>query len=369
MGQGHAKEAEMRTLAAAQEDTHFTLSEVKHLRKHYERVCGGSELTRDQFGELVDELHLPGLSDSREMLDEVFTLFDIDESDSVNFKDLLSALSICARGSLEERILLAFHMFGATSGGVVSRASMLKVLTHLAPLIRSSGEGVPGVLPSDASSSINSAGVADAGVDIDALSQFVDTIFAECDLDADGALNIPEFTRAVRATPQLLAFMGNFVTADTAANRPRRYLVAVDGGESCHRAFQHVLTDLQGREHSLHLVVVVRKLDPRHKPPLMSSAKFEAEFAARHDAMLATMQSFEELAHEAGVARVETEVVRDVAEVGPAIIDVAHRIDADVLAMGFEGQSGRQHNSADVHLGYVASYCIQHAHCSVLIIK
>ena len=363
MGGTHAKEQDLRALAAAQEHTHFTLAEVRHLRAHFQAIHGeAGGLTRDEFAVLLDDLDTQGLTASSELVNVLFTLCDVDSSGSVEFKELLMALSICARGDASEKLELTFRLFGhGNDASLISRASLLAALTALRPLFSPSADD-------DAEAAAASSSSPSGGLEDD-LEGYVDAIFAECDLDEDGSLNRDEFARAVAARPSLLGFLDKIVSPDTAPDRARRYLVAVDAGQSCSRAFDHVLADIRGTSHALTLISVVRKIDMRHKPPLMDAAAFTAEFDAKNAAMLALMETYAQRARDAGVASVSTQHIKDVQNPGVAIINACDESDIDVLVMGFEGEAGRRSQSAEVHLGDVAQYCINHSPCSVLIVK
>lgn len=64
-------------------------------------------------------------------LDRLFNAFDRDGSDSVDFVELTSGLSILCGGSRDEKVVAAFSLFDADGDGFISRAEMQKYLASV----------------------------------------------------------------------------------------------------------------------------------------------------------------------------------------------------------------------------------------------
>ncbi len=96
-------------------------------------------------------------------------------------------LSVVARGTLKERIRLAFAMVDADKSGALSKGEVIKMLLRLAD----AGEALSCL-------NTKSSERAEQEQRLSDITAFVDRVFDRFDVNKDGELQIDEFERAVR---------------------------------------------------------------------------------------------------------------------------------------------------------------------------
>eukprot|EP00300_Choanocystis_sp_HF-7_P038816 c5619_g1_i1.p1 GENE.c5619_g1_i1~~c5619_g1_i1.p1 ORF type:complete len:386 (+),score=74.76 c5619_g1_i1:96-1160(+) len=350
-----------------QDQTHFTLAEVQHMYRHFQEVARRSgtgevdRISRADFADALQELHITSMGPRDALLNRLYDVFDHDSNGQVSFREFLTSLSICARGSLRERVIFSFSLYDVDENGFISKEDMVESLLamtttmdKLSPLSGSLSAG---------SDSLRSE------VEI---RGFVDATFDECDLDADGRLSLEEFARAVEAHPVLLQYTKVLMSVDTADDRPHRYIVAVDSTAAAERAFRQVLRDVIKAGHELYVLACIPAIDMDERPPFVKKEQFVAEYEAICERHRHTVASYMEYCGQMGIeatALVET----DVKNVGVRICEVATRIDADVLVLGWEGEDHAERKagsaSHEASLGAVAKFLVNSAPCSILIVK
>lgn len=274
----------------------------------------------------------------------------------IDFREFLTSLSICARGSLRERVMFSFSLYDVDSNGYVSREDMFESLLAM-------------------TTTMDRMALASGSDELrteEQIRAFVDATFSECDLDADGRLDLNEFAAAVEAHPLLLQYTKMLMSKDTADDRPHRYLVCVDGSPAAERAFRQVLRDVKKAGHELYLLACIPSVDMDERPPFQKKELFLAEFEAACDYKRRTVESYVEYCSQLSItanAMFET----DVKNVGARVCEVASRISADVLVLGWEAEDHASPKpsaaSQEGSVGAIPKYIIAHVHCSVLIVK
>ena len=61
----------------------------------------------------------------------VFRVFDSDDASSIDFEDFIVALSVMTRGTLEEKMELAFKLYNFDRDGMISKSDMLVGVTAI----------------------------------------------------------------------------------------------------------------------------------------------------------------------------------------------------------------------------------------------
>jgi len=66
-----------------------------------------------------------------ELLDKVFTMYDVTGDGNVNYKDYLAALSILTTGSAKEKLHLAMKLFDSKRTGTITRTELRRLLMSI----------------------------------------------------------------------------------------------------------------------------------------------------------------------------------------------------------------------------------------------
>jgi Ca2+-binding EF-hand superfamily protein len=96
--------------------THFSAAELTRLQASFREICGdaGHSLSCSKFEQVALQV-LPNLPSS--YLTRVFTLVNEDGSGSINFKEMVCALSPLCRGTLNESVKLCFNAYNSCRSG------------------------------------------------------------------------------------------------------------------------------------------------------------------------------------------------------------------------------------------------------------
>ncbi|GMF28972.1 unnamed protein product [Phytophthora fragariaefolia] len=139
-------------------------------------------LTRTEFKRcfyaILERLNREPTREVSNFLDRLFDAFDEDESDSVDFMELSSGLSVLCGGENEDKVMAAFSLFDTDGDGYITQQEME---TYLASVFNVIYETTPATKQS-------------IGIDAKALAHYT-TIqaFQESDVNRDGKLSLEEF--------------------------------------------------------------------------------------------------------------------------------------------------------------------------------
>ncbi|EEY68199.1 uncharacterized protein PITG_04603 [Phytophthora infestans T30-4] len=145
---------------------------------------GGNKeaLTRAEFKRcfyvILERLNRKPTRQIATFLDRLFDAFDEDESDSVDFVELSSGLSVLCGDSREDKVMAAFSLFDTDSDGYITQQEME---TYLASVFNVMYETTPASRQS-------------IGVDAKTLAHYTTMqAFEDADVDRDGKLSLEEF--------------------------------------------------------------------------------------------------------------------------------------------------------------------------------
>lgn len=77
-----------------------------------------------------------------ELMDKVFTMFDVAGDGSVNYKDFLAGLTPVTTGSAKEKLMLAFKLFDTKRTGSISRSELRRLLLAINNVVSYFGDPV-----------------------------------------------------------------------------------------------------------------------------------------------------------------------------------------------------------------------------------
>lgn len=180
--------------------THFSTREVRELfdvfRRHADRDGYRGSLSEAVFCDALVEAgfdveRLRGEIGAK----RVFAAFDHAKNERIDFRELLLGLSTASRGTLAEKMALAFDAYDIEGSGAVSRDELLSMLTGMDRAAREMAAAHAGGVPADEAKAAH-----------DDVERFVDALYAEHDTDASGELSREQFERAVMSHPSLADF-------------------------------------------------------------------------------------------------------------------------------------------------------------------
>ncbi|KAM9823811.1 calaxin [Neosynchiropus ocellatus] len=114
---------------------HFSSTEVQCLVRHFHLLLrepttpGGSQVGLDcgQFKWFLFKVF--GMTDDT-IMHEVFRTFDKDTDGIVSVREWIEGLSVCLRGSLDEKIKYCFHVYDLDSDEYISKEEMFHMLKN-----------------------------------------------------------------------------------------------------------------------------------------------------------------------------------------------------------------------------------------------
>ncbi len=106
---------------------YFFFLVVEDWHRCFHKDCPSGQLTIDEFKKIYAQFFPAG--DSSAFAEHVFRRFDTDRNQRITFREFLTALSITAKGSLEEKLDWAFGLYDTNGDGFISRQEMLEIVT------------------------------------------------------------------------------------------------------------------------------------------------------------------------------------------------------------------------------------------------
>jgi neuronal calcium sensor 1 len=132
--------------------------------------CPSGMLTKAEFQKIYKQFFPFG--DPSSFADYVFNVFDADKSGSIDFKELICALSVTSRGKMEDKLDWAFQLYDIDGDGKISYEEMLQIVEAIYKMVGSMVK-----LPEDE----------------DTPEKRVKKIFRMMDKDENGSLDMAEF--------------------------------------------------------------------------------------------------------------------------------------------------------------------------------
>ncbi|XP_067941739.1 frequenin-1-like [Watersipora subatra] len=172
----HMKDKEIHELAS---HTYFTDEEVRKWHHHFFKDCPNGRLKKETFQAIYRHVFPQG--DPTKFAGFVFNVFDKDLDGTIRFDEFLMALSITARGNVDEKLDWAFSLYDIDRDGHISRGEMVQIVSAIYEMIGPD----PAV----------------AGITAEAKAN---QIFDNMDFNKDGLLTIDEFRGGAKKDPWIV---------------------------------------------------------------------------------------------------------------------------------------------------------------------
>merc|ERR1712232_1460579 len=126
---GKVDKKERNKLIKSISDRNWTKEELEQLAVDFQKsdADGSGELDLAEFKALM-KTKMP-MTDAQ--YDNLFALFDADNSGTVSFKELASSLSVAGKGSLEDKLSFAFDLYDADKSGDIDSEELKEVITQM----------------------------------------------------------------------------------------------------------------------------------------------------------------------------------------------------------------------------------------------
>lgn len=122
-------------LRSLRQATYFDKRELQQWYKGFMRDCPSGQLSEEEFIKVFKQFFPFG--DPVDYCHYLFKVFDIDQTNYIDFKEFIIALSITSRGSLDQKINWSFKLYDQNKTGKINYDDILLIITSVYKLIGS----------------------------------------------------------------------------------------------------------------------------------------------------------------------------------------------------------------------------------------
>lgn len=172
------------------QSTHFTVAELKAMHRDFKLLADATT------GGIKDCQTLSTVVKKNSPTNEaniplLFHAFDLNQDRQIDFRELMHGLSTLCRGTVDERLELAFNCYDTNNTGFLEKGEVRNMVTFL---LRSQFTITPSA---------------------DVVEKHVTCIFEEADSDGDGKINFAEYSLGVKSIPLLTDCYQLITTGET----------------------------------------------------------------------------------------------------------------------------------------------------------
>ncbi|KAH6560056.1 hypothetical protein BASA50_003205 [Batrachochytrium salamandrivorans] len=160
--------------------TRFDKKELQLWHRGFLKDCPRGIIDRKDFQKIYKQ-YFP-FGDPSKYAGYVFRLMDMDGNGELDFVEFITALSVSARGDLDDRLSWAFQLYDLDEDGYIGKAEMLCIVDAIYRMIGTT-EGLP--------------------YDEITPELRVAKVFSMMDLDNDGRLSMEEFKLGSKLDPSI----------------------------------------------------------------------------------------------------------------------------------------------------------------------
>ncbi|KXN66966.1 putative FRQ1-regulator of phosphatidylinositol-4-OH kinase protein [Conidiobolus coronatus NRRL 28638] len=164
-----------------QKITKFDKRELQNWYQNFINECPSGQLDRTDFKKIYKQFFPFG--DPSTFADYAFNVFDDNKNGSIDFKEFIAAISITARGEIDEKLEWAFKLYDIDNDGYITREEMLKIVDAIYKMVDTIVN-----MPEDESTP----------------ELRVDKIFKSMDRNHDDKLTLAEFKEGAKKDPSIL---------------------------------------------------------------------------------------------------------------------------------------------------------------------
>ncbi|KAI8620231.1 hypothetical protein BC830DRAFT_1100523 [Chytriomyces sp. MP71] len=175
-------------VAALQDQTHFTLNEIKKLKTEFQKQAGpGYTISKDQFKHTLQK-HVQCWSVGAQylFLERLFDAFDLDGNKTIDFREFIQGLSVFMKGSAEEKMELSFRLYDIDHSGSIEPKELINIM----------GKMYSAFYNEDQTKKIK---------------EVVEQIFSDLDINGDGSLSLHEYKLMALKEPLIIDFLEQFL--------------------------------------------------------------------------------------------------------------------------------------------------------------
>ena len=173
--------------------TPYNTADVTKLLARFREIAaespetGPRQIAHQQFKDVLDEFGIQWRSHL--VLKNLFEAFDVSQSGTIDFREFTMGLSMCSRGTPQDKLALAFQIYDVDNCGSIAKEEMVEVLSSIHAK----------------ATDFSSFGGRSAGAD--EAAELVQIIFAKTDKDKSGRLTYMEFFQAALKHPELVSMV------------------------------------------------------------------------------------------------------------------------------------------------------------------
>ncbi|CAF2006981.1 unnamed protein product [Rotaria magnacalcarata] len=125
-------------------NTQYTDEEIQAWHAGFLKDCPSGKLDKKQFLNVYKKFYPEGKADK--YCNFVFTAFDTDNNNWIDFTEFLLAVGVSQHGNLEDKLRMAFDIYDQNKDGEINRKDMIKIIEAMYDLANEedrSGEKAP----------------------------------------------------------------------------------------------------------------------------------------------------------------------------------------------------------------------------------